>query len=152
VNAKANNTIDKVQKLQRKLYLSAKARKKRRFHILYDKVYRKDILMKAWKQVKPTSKAMNNMRKKIKEVFSHRACLSNDIKDMVKTINKKLNGWKNYYALNYIAKGQLKKIDWYVSLRFTIWYRNKKQLKRRCQYTKELMRKLKSLKIVHMYY
>ena len=100
----------------------------------------------------PTSKAMSNMRKKIKEVFSHRACLSNDIKDMVKTINRKLTGWKNYYALNYNAKGQLKKIDWYVSLRFTIWYRNKKQLKRRCQYTKELMRKLKSLKIVHMSY
>ena len=52
MNAKANNTIDKVQELQRKLYLSAKVSKKRRFHILYDKVYRKDILMKAWKQVK----------------------------------------------------------------------------------------------------
>ncbi|WP_242865921.1 reverse transcriptase domain-containing protein [Desnuesiella massiliensis] len=52
MNAKANNTIDKARKLQRKLYLSAKTNKRRKFHALYDKVYREDILMKAWKQVK----------------------------------------------------------------------------------------------------
>jgi retron-type reverse transcriptase len=52
VNAKANNTIDKVRKLQRKLYISAKGSKKRKFHALYDKVYREDILEKAWEQVK----------------------------------------------------------------------------------------------------
>jgi len=52
VNAKANNTIDKVRELQRKLYVSAKVNDKRRFHALYDKVYRIDILLKAWKQVK----------------------------------------------------------------------------------------------------
>ncbi len=51
MNAKANNTQDKVRELQRKLYLSAKGNKKRRYHTLYDKVYRIDILWKAWKQV-----------------------------------------------------------------------------------------------------
>lgn len=49
---KTNYTIDKVQELQRKLYLSAKKSSNRRFHILYDKIYREDILQKAWKQVK----------------------------------------------------------------------------------------------------
>lgn len=49
MNAKANNTIDKVRELQRKLYLSAKTNKKRKFHALYDKIYRADILLKAWK-------------------------------------------------------------------------------------------------------
>jgi len=53
VNAqKANNTKEKVRQLQRKLYLAAKANSKRRFHALYDKVYRKDILHEAWKRVK----------------------------------------------------------------------------------------------------
>lgn len=52
MNAKANNTIDKVRELQRKLYLGAKINKKRKYHILYDKIYREDILKKAWKQVK----------------------------------------------------------------------------------------------------
>jgi len=52
VNAKANNTIDKAQELYKKLYLVAKKSKTRRFHAIYDKVYRMDILNKAWKQVK----------------------------------------------------------------------------------------------------
>lgn len=49
---KANNTIEKVRKLQRNLYLAAKLNIKRKFHALHDKVYRKDILMEAWKRVK----------------------------------------------------------------------------------------------------
>lgn len=49
---KANNTMEKVRKLQRKLYLAAKSDSKRRFHALFDKVYRKDILSEAWKRVK----------------------------------------------------------------------------------------------------
>ena len=49
---KANNTIEKLRELQRKLYLAAKSDSKRRFHALYDKVYRKDILSEAWKRVK----------------------------------------------------------------------------------------------------
>ena len=49
---KANNTMDKVRQLQRKLYQSAKLNRKRKFHALYDKVYRKDILAEAWKRVR----------------------------------------------------------------------------------------------------
>jgi RNA-directed DNA polymerase len=53
VNArKANNTKEKVQQLQRKLYLTAKENSKRRYHALYDKVYRKDILLEAWRRVR----------------------------------------------------------------------------------------------------
>lgn len=49
---KANNTIEKVRRLQRKLYLAAKSNSKRRFHALHDKVHRKDVLEEAWKRVK----------------------------------------------------------------------------------------------------
>ena len=49
---KANNAIEKVRQLQRKLYLAAKSNSKRRFHALYDKVHRKDVLLEAWKRVK----------------------------------------------------------------------------------------------------
>lgn len=49
---KTNNAIDKVRQLQRKLYLAAKANNKRRFHAMYDKIYRIDILMEAWRRVK----------------------------------------------------------------------------------------------------
>lgn len=46
---KANNIQDKVRKLQVKLYLSAKGKKTRRYHALYDKIYREDILRRAWR-------------------------------------------------------------------------------------------------------
>ena len=51
MNAKANNTIDKVRQLQRNLYLSAK-KGRRRYHAVYDKVYREDVLKEAWKRVR----------------------------------------------------------------------------------------------------
>ena len=49
---KANSTRIKVRELQRKLYLASKANTNRRFHAVYDKVYRMDILKEAWKRVK----------------------------------------------------------------------------------------------------
>jgi len=52
VNAKANNTEDKARQLREKLYLAAKTGQTRRFHALYDKVYRTDFLENAWEQVK----------------------------------------------------------------------------------------------------
>jgi RNA-directed DNA polymerase len=48
----ANYTQVKVRELQRTLYLAAKANAKRRFHALYDKVYRTDVMWEAWKRVK----------------------------------------------------------------------------------------------------
>jgi RNA-directed DNA polymerase len=49
---KAINTHEKVRNLQNRLYLKAKADRKRKFYALYDKIYRKDILEDAWRRVK----------------------------------------------------------------------------------------------------
>ena len=43
--------VDKVRALQRVLYRSAKQEPNRRFHALYDKVARSDILWRAWADV-----------------------------------------------------------------------------------------------------
>ena len=48
----ANTPIDKVRQLQRKLYVCAKKSKTRRFHALYDRIYRSDVLWKAWMRVR----------------------------------------------------------------------------------------------------
>ncbi len=43
---------DKSRELQRKLYLAAKRNRNRRFHALYDRIFRPDILRRAWEEVR----------------------------------------------------------------------------------------------------
>ncbi len=43
---------DNVQQLQRRLWVAAKRSKGRRFHALYDHLWRADLLQEAWKRVK----------------------------------------------------------------------------------------------------
>jgi group II intron reverse transcriptase/maturase len=43
---------DKVRQLQRRLWVAAKLSPERRFHALYDRIYRSDVLWEAWKRVK----------------------------------------------------------------------------------------------------
>ena len=44
--------VDKVRELQRKLWVCAKQSKTRRFHAWYDRIYRSDVLWKAWVRVR----------------------------------------------------------------------------------------------------
>ena len=44
--------IDKVRRLQRKLWAAAKQSEGRRFHALYDRIYRDDVLVEAWRRVR----------------------------------------------------------------------------------------------------
>ena len=44
--------LDKVRQLQRRLWAAAKRQPGRRFHALYDRIFRGDVLKEAWKRVK----------------------------------------------------------------------------------------------------
>jgi RNA-directed DNA polymerase len=59
---------DKVRELQRTLYRAAKADPGRRFHALYDKVYRRDVLERAWELVRANKGAAGIDRQTITDV------------------------------------------------------------------------------------
>ena len=50
--ARPNHPIDNVRQLQRRLYIAAKCNRERRFHALYDRIWRSDVLLEAWKRVR----------------------------------------------------------------------------------------------------
>lgn len=47
-----NKPVDKVRQLQRRLWTAAKQSPDRRFHALYDRIFRRDVLREAWKRVR----------------------------------------------------------------------------------------------------
>lgn len=49
---RASDPEPKVRELQRRLWTCAKRSKTRRFHALYDRIYRDDVLWEAWRRVK----------------------------------------------------------------------------------------------------
>ena len=77
---------DKVRELQRTLYRAAKADPGRRFHALYDKVYRRDVLEHAWELVRANRGAAGIDRQTIADVEEYGVAklldaLAADLKD-----------------------------------------------------------------------
>ncbi len=50
--ARPNHPIEKARELQRALFIAAKRQPRRRFHALFDRILRADILEEAWKRVR----------------------------------------------------------------------------------------------------
>lgn len=78
----------------------------------------------------PSQKAMQKMRDNIKGVFASRSTLLLDVQEMIKILNPKIIGMRNYYGLKNAGK-QLNKMDWYIIKKFTLWYNYKTQNRRR---------------------
>ncbi|MBV9007038.1 MAG: group II intron reverse transcriptase/maturase [Solirubrobacterales bacterium] len=77
---------DKVRELKRTLYRAAKADPGRRFHALYDKVYRRDVLEHAWELVRANKGAAGVDRQTIADVEEYGVAklldeLAADLKD-----------------------------------------------------------------------
>lgn len=62
---------DKVRQLRRRLWAAAKRSPTRRFHALYDRLYRSDVLWEAWKQVRRNRGSAGLDSQTIDEVEQH---------------------------------------------------------------------------------
>src|SRR5580704_9396340 len=58
-------TPDNIRTLQRKLYVKAKAEPDFRFYLLYDKIFRSDILIHAWSLAKANGGAPGVDRRRV---------------------------------------------------------------------------------------
>lgn len=68
----ANNTEqDKVRELQVKLYLAAKRSPGRRFHALWDRIHRRDVLERAWLKVRENRGSAGVDRTTITQIERH---------------------------------------------------------------------------------
>ena len=74
----------------------------------------------------PSEKARQNMYGRINEVVGVRESISCSIKDLIQILNRKIVGWRNYYALKG-SYNVLRKVDDHIIERFTIWWNHKKQ-------------------------
>jgi hypothetical protein len=77
-----------------------------------------------------SKKAMKQMRQKIKEYTEPRNKLYWRMDDLVQGLNRRLQGFRNYYHISKKTKKWLSRIDWYVLERLTLFC-NKKRNKRK---------------------
>lgn len=74
----------------------------------------------------PSTKSMKKMRANIKEVFASPSRLQLSIEEMVKLLNPKIVGMRNYYTRRF-SRVKLWKIEKYINKKFTKWYNRKRQ-------------------------
>jgi RNA-directed DNA polymerase len=63
--------VDKVRRLQRRLWVAAKRSPERRFHALYDRIFRRDVLEEAWRRVRTNRGAAGVDRETLVDVETY---------------------------------------------------------------------------------
>jgi RNA-directed DNA polymerase len=120
---------EKVRQLQRQLWAAAKRAPGRRFHALYDHIWRGDVLQedgfdflgchlrkrlsgRIWEQKRkrlyflhrwPSRRAMVRVRQRVKEFTPKSRCHA-DLRQVIADINPVLRGWGNYYRTGNAAQ------------------------------------------------
>ena len=74
----------------------------------------------------PSRKAMKKMKTAIKSNVNSRSLLVASEEDLIKNLNPKITGWKNYYTTKTSDKW-MQALDWYIICTFTRWYNKKHQ-------------------------
>lgn len=87
----------------------------------------------------PNKKAMKNMRRKIKEYTEPRNKLFWSLEEMVKGLNRRLQGFKNYYFISPISARWGSRIDWYVIERLTLFWNKKRNNRKKHSRMREVI-------------
>ena len=88
----------------------------------------------------PSRKAMKKMRESVKTFTEPRSKLFWKLDDLVKGLNRRLQGFKNYYQLSPMSKEWLNRIDWYVIKRLILFWNKKKNRRNKHGKTREVVR------------
>lgn len=86
--------------------------------------------------------AISRVRNKVKETLKD-ATLYQDLEEVIKRLNRKIDGWRNYYGKSPVRV--LLRIDRYILKRLVYWYNRKHQTKRKRKDYEKLMFKFKKL-------
>ena len=78
----------------------------------------------------PSRKAMKKMKAEVKRNVNRRSLLVAKEEDLIKNLNPKITGWKNYYSTKRNEKW-MQTLDWYIICTFTRWYNKKHQRRNR---------------------
>lgn len=78
----------------------------------------------------PSRKAMKKMKAEVKRNVNRRSLLVAKEEDLIKNLNPKITGWKNYYSTKRNKKW-MQALDWYIICTFTRWYNKKHQRRNR---------------------
>lgn len=97
----------------------------------------------------PSKKAFQSMRDKVKAILGNRGTLNNSLEFMIKLLNRRLQGFKNYYRLRYPSH-KLGQFDWFVLNSFTRWYNWKRQIRPRLRGLNKVYYLIRKLGIVRL--
>ena len=97
----------------------------------------------------PSHKSMTKMRANIKTVFYSPARLQCSVEDMIRMLNPKIVGMRNYYNREFAQK-KLWHIDRYIIQKFTKWYNHKRQRQHRLGNMNELRKLIYSKGLARM--
>ena len=111
-----NNSKEKVRQLQNKLYLTAKKCDSRN---MQRTTVQGNVPV-------PQQKSYEEMKAEIKRNVNSRSLLVAKEEDLIKNLNPKIIGWKNYYSTKTNEKW-MQGLDWYIICTFTRWYNKKHQ-------------------------
>ena len=90
----------------------------------------------------PSQKAMKKIKEVVRETVNQRFLLVRSEEEMIKIMNPKIIGWRNYYSTGKNGTW-MRSLDWYILCTFVRWHNKKHQQTRKLKDITMISKKLK---------